>query len=260
MNKVIKDLILKFLPQNTRYNWAISLMNSIGYGETSIVSETKQFLSIIQKLKIEKPCILDIGSSFGNYTFELLSQNNDIIVHAYEPSLAAYESSREYLREYLKINRCYIHNFGIGEKSKIANLYANYQGSPGASLNRRKGNDHQKTLVKILNFNAAIARIKLPIVGMKIDTEGQEWSILCSAKNLLQQKDFRVLQFEFGEYTIEKQESFKQYYEYLSNLGFKVFRMSKFGMAEIKEYTPRLEIHWNTSYLAVKNESKLNSL
>lgn len=35
MNKVIKNLILKFLPHNTRYNWATSLMNSIGYGESS---------------------------------------------------------------------------------------------------------------------------------------------------------------------------------------------------------------------------------
>jgi hypothetical protein len=88
---------------------------------------------------------------------------------------------------------------------------------------------------------------------MKIDTEGQELEILLSAEKLLSSEHFLCVQFEFGEYTIEKKESFKEYYEFLSDLGFKLIRMSKFGAYEIKAYGARHEVHWNTNYLAIKS-------
>ena len=89
-------------------------------------------------------------------------------------------------------------------------------------------------------------------MAMKIDTEGHEFQILLSAEKLLKRKNFKVIQFEFGEYTIQNNESFKQYFEYLQNYGFKLFRISKFGITEICEYTKNLEVHWNTNYLAVR--------
>jgi hypothetical protein len=77
---------------------------------------------------------------------------------------------------------------------------------------------------------------------------------LLSAQKLLKKKEFKTVQFEFGEYSLENRESFKQYYIYLDNLGFKLYRISKFGLIEINEYEKKLEIHWNTNYLAVKQQ------
>lgn len=252
MNPAFKKIIFNVFSPYTRENWAVSLMNSIGYGETSVLSESKQFLNAVSKLNHNKFVVLDIGASYGDYSLEILSGNEKIIVHAFEPSKIATAKFKSNLLDYIESKRCYIHNFGIGTKNTTLNLYSNFDGSPGASLHKRKENDQLKKGVKILNFNNAIAGISLPIVGMKIDTEGQELSILLGAKKLLQSKNFTVVQFEFGEYTIEKGESFKEYFDYLSCLGFDIFRMSKFGITEIHEYKPRLEVHWNTSYLAIK--------
>lgn len=87
---------------------------------------------------------------------------------------------------------------------------------------------------------------------MKIDTEGYEFEILLAAKELLRDKKFQLVQFEFGEFTIEKKQSFRQYFDYLSDLNFKIYRMSKYGLSLIPVYEPRLEVHWNTNYLAVR--------
>ena len=252
MNQAFKKIIFNVFSPYTRENWAVSLMNSIGYGETSVLSESKQFLNAVSKLSHNRFVVLDIGASYGDYSLEILSGNEKIIVHAFEPSKAAAAKFASNLIDYIENKRCYIHNFGIGTKNTTLDLYSNFDGSPGASLHKRKGNDQLKKTAKISKFDKAIADIKLPIVGMKIDTEGQELPILLSAKKLLQSKNFKVVQFEFGEYTIEKSESFKEYFDYLSRLGFEIFRMSKFGITEIKEYKPRLEVHWNTSYLAIK--------
>jgi hypothetical protein len=37
-------------------------------------------------------------------------------------------------------------------------------------------------------------------------------------------------------------------------LGFNLYLISKFGLIEINEYEKKLEIHWNTNYLAVKQQ------
>jgi FkbM family methyltransferase len=252
MNPVLKKIIFNVFSPYTRENWAVSLMNSIGYGETSILSESEQFLSALSNISFSKFVILDIGASYGDYSLEILNGNNKVIVYAFEPSEVAASKFARNLVKYIENRRCYINNFGIGEKTATLDMYSNFDGSPGASLHKRKGNDQLKKTAKILKFDKAIADIKLPIVGMKIDTEGQELPILLSARKLLQSKNFKVVQFEFGEYTIEKSESFKEYFDYLSRLGFEIFRMSKFGITEITEYKPRLEVHWNTSYLAIK--------
>ena len=227
-------------------------MNSIGYGETSIPSESELFLSAVSNLSLSKFVVLDIGASRGDYSLELLRGNDKIIVHAYEPSKVAVAQFKSRLNDYIQNNRCYIHNFGIGKKSGNFKLYSNFEGSGGASLNKRDANSQFQTNVKISNFESAISSIKLPIIGMKIDTEGQELEILLSAEKLLSSKHFLCVQFEFGEYTIEKKESFKQYFEFFSDLGFKMFRMSKFGASEIKMYSAKHEVHWNTNYLAIK--------
>lgn len=195
---------------------------------------------------------MDIGANIGIYSLELLNRNTNVFVHSFEPSKYAGDKLKTNLDKYIKTKRCYFHGFGIGDKNSNKFLFASYQGSEAASLFKRQGNNRVKEKVKIRDISKAISGIELPIVGMKIDTEGYEFTILLSAKKLLKKKDFKIVQFEFGEYSLENRQSFKQYYVFFENLGFRLFRISKFGLIEINKYEKKLEIHWNTNYLAVK--------
>ena len=252
MNRYVKNQILKIISAQKRENFATVLLNSIGYGETSIKKEAKFFLDSIGNVKENPFVVLDIGANIGTYSLELLNRNTKVLVHSFEPSKYAGDKFKTNLDKYIKTKRCCLYGFGIGDKNSNKFLFASDHGSGAASLIKRRGNSRVKEKVKIRDFSEAIRGIELPIVGMKIDTEGYEFRILLSAKKLLKNKDFKIVQFEFGEYSIENQESLKQYYMFFKNLGFKLFRISKFGLIEINEYEKKLEIHWNTNYLAVK--------
>jgi FkbM family methyltransferase len=252
MNRYVRNKILKKISAQRREQLATSLLNSIGYGETSIKKEVELFLDSIGNVKANPFVVLDIGANIGTYSLELLNRNTNVLVHSFEPSKYAGDKFKANLDKYIKTKRCYLYGFGIGDKNSNKFLFASDHGSEAASLLKRKGNDRVKEKVKIRNFSEAILGIELPIVGMKIDTEGYEFTILLSAKKLLKNKDFKVVQFEFGECSLENRESFKQYYIFLTNLGFKLFRISKFGLIELNKYEKKLEIHWNTNYLAIK--------
>ena len=251
MNQLLKNILISVTPSHKRENWAVSLLNSIGYGETLISKEVEFFLKSLNRNNNKSFVVLDIGANKGQYSAELLKQNTNVVVHAFEPSKIAAINFSINLNSWTLIKRCYIHNFGIGLKNKDAILYSNIPGSEQASLINNKGNNREKQKIKILNIENATKGIS-QIVGIKIDTEGNEFAVILSAEKLLKSKNFKSLQFEFGEYTIQNQESFKQYFEYLTSIGFKVFRLSKFGTHEILKYSPKLEIHWTTNYLATK--------
>jgi len=254
MNTFIRNSILRVIPLKRRQSYAKTLMQSIGYGETTIKSEVRSFVKALNfsGVNLSKCVVLDVGASIGDFSSLLLNQTNLLRVYAYEPSKSAAQDLIKRNSKYVLNKRLILKNFGLGKKSEVLNLYSNTIGSPQGSLQSRKGNNQVREKVLIRNFKSEISKIRESIIGMKIDTEGHEFTILLSAKNLISQKSFKVIQFEFGEYSIENKENFKQYYDFLTEFNFKVFIISKYGIIEIKEYKKELEVHWNTNYLAIK--------
>jgi FkbM family methyltransferase len=241
------------IPQSKRENYATTLLNSLGYGETSIKAEVKAVLS---NLKDSKSVVLDIGSSKGDWSRELLENSNNLMVYAFEPSPTSCSDFEHNLNTFIKSKRCVLRNVGLSTKSFKGKIYAEILGSGAASLYLRKSkSEFNFEYVQIKKFDAEIKKIGLPIVAMKIDTEGHELEILLAARKLMQKKYFKAVQFEFGEYTAERNQNFKTFYELLSNLNFTLFRVSNYGLRSLNEYSPKLEIHWNTNYLAIKNDS-----
>jgi FkbM family methyltransferase len=249
----VKNIILKTISAKKRESFAISLFNSLGYGETSIKKEVEFFLNSLGNIKDNPFVVLDIGANIGTYSKEMLNRNDKALVHSFEPSKYAGEIFKENLKKHINNKRCFFYNYGIGKENSNEILFAPDHGSAAASLYNRQGNNMVREKIIVRSLSQATRSIEGPIVGMKIDTEGHEYTIFLSAKKLLKSKDFKVVQFEFGEFSLENQESFKLYYDFLKNLGFKLYRISKYGMTEITEYRKMLEIHWNTNYLAVKS-------
>lgn len=254
MKTLIKRTVLKIVPARKRENWAISLLNSIGYGETTLDSEVNNFFSKIPRPLDQPFAILDIGASEGDWAEMALSKSELAVLHCFEPQIKPLNMLKSKLQNEIHKKRLYTHNFALGQESKLAHLYSIQEGAGSASLFQRQGSDYRiVSQILIKEFSSAISEINIPIIGMKIDTEGYEFEILSSAKTLLGAEHFRLVQFEFGEYTIEKKQSFRQYFDFLTMLDFRLYRMSKYGLALIPKYDARLEIHWNTNYLAVKN-------
>jgi len=80
---------------------------------------------------------------------------------------------------------------------------------------------------------------------LKIDVEGYEMNVLKGAETALRDGRIRNVFFEFGVHQTQNGESFKDFFEYLSQFGFTLYKSSRgrnfFGVAKVSRYSPHLE-------------------
>lgn len=87
----------------------------------------------------------------------------------------------------------------------------------------------------------AIDRLHL----MKIDVEGHEMHVIKGAENALRDGRIRNIYFEFGIHQLQIGETFREFYTYLTQFGFTLYKPSRginfFGLAQIRTYRRSLE-------------------
>lgn len=88
---------------------------------------------------------------------------------------------------------------------------------------------------------------------LKIDVEGHELSVLKGALNNLQRGRVRALTFEFGSGNINSRTFFHDFWDLLTPLGFRIFRVLPTGrLMPIREYYEDCEYFRGvTNYIAV---------
>lgn len=80
---------------------------------------------------------------------------------------------------------------------------------------------------------------------MKIDVEGHELKVIEGGQN----SNIDFIQFEFGGTDIDSRTFFQDFW-YLLHDRYKLFRIFRNGLYEIREYNEQLEIFSCTNYLA----------
>ena len=135
-------------------------------------------------------------------------------------------------------------------------LYASSIGSASATLLNQdkvfgRNTNLKSEVVEIMKLDLFLKSNpdKFPNV-VKIDIEGFELECLKGSLNNIDK--FKIVQFEFGEVNIDSRTYFRDYWNFFSNLGFKLFRITRRNPIEVREYNESLETFAVTNYLAVK--------
>ena len=240
----------------TLFRLALKGMNYGNGGDFKESGELNVLNYIQNKFKHEKSFTLfDVGANIGNYSKVLADFfGKTAIVHAFEPSSFTFEKLRENTAGRSGI---ITNNFGFSDYDDKVLLYTNKEASGLASVYQRNLAQMSISMEKseeILLFTADnyclennINRIHL----LKIDVEGHELNVLKGAAKLLSDGAVEFIQFEFGGTNIDSKTYFRDFYNLLKD-RYRLYRIVKDGLYEVKQYKITQEVFVSTNYLAEK--------
>jgi FkbM family methyltransferase len=179
----------------------------------------------------------------------------EIEIHVFEPSA----KNVDHLKTRFHLNhRILINPFAISSENGNATLYSDFSGSGMASLTKRKLHHFNipfetKESIRTQRFedywNNTLHNKVIDIV--KIDVEGHELDVLKSFGAAINKTN--LIQFEFGGTHIDTKIFFQEYWYFLKDNNFSIFRMTPHGNLEIGKYTESDECFLSMNYLAINN-------
>ena len=220
-------------------------------GKSTIQNEVSAIASILDPNK--ENTLVDVGANKGVYSNELLNKFKKSKLILFEPNLDNYKYLEKRFSNYKNIN---IEKLGLSNTNSKNYLYSDLPGSGLASLSQRNLEHFNLELsyreeIDVVRFedywskNLNIENIDL----LKLDIEGHELDALYGCGEKL--KKIKIIQFEFGGCNIDSKTYFQNFWYFFKNTKFKLFRLSPYGMIEVKEYSEKDEYFLTTNYLAV---------
>jgi len=237
----------------------LQLLAGIGSGGKVETSGEKSIFKKLKSLKQDSYCLFDVGANKGDFTKIILDffNNDNIEVHSFEPSKAAFEL----LNNNIKSDKVILNNKGLGKLAGIFPFYTDFPGSGTASLTKRKldylGVDfHYSEDVSVDTLDDyCIANNIKEIDLLKLDVEGHELDVLEGSKEMLKRKMIKMISFEFGGCNIDTHTFLRDFYYLLNEYGFLLYRITPSGYFYLLEnYSEKLELFRTTNFIGIRKD------
>ncbi len=246
-------------PQLRRVNTALFHMSLRGLGvlnyENDKVSGEKYLISNILPFLITKedPVFFDVGANVGNYSVSLLGTFPSATIHAFEPHPKNFSS----LKANVPSSKLKCYNIAVGETRGELTLYdrADYDGSAHASLHKAVISEIHKQdtvefAVSIETLDEFCADKTITEIDfMKVDTEGNELSVLRGAKKLIENRNIKCIHFEFNEMNIVSRTFFRDFRNILQD--FDLYRLLPNGVIHLSDSPVLTELFAYQNIIAI---------
>lgn len=204
--------------------------------------------------------VIDVGANVGDYAKYLLSINPNIEIHCFEPVLKTFNKLIENLSDEIDSGRVFANNAGLSDKENESEIYIYEDYSGNNSLHFYEINvvstqllKTEKVALTTLDNYVKANNIK-DIDFLKVDVEGHEVSVLYGASELIECRKIKRIQFEYNSNWTVSGSKLEDLYSYLSNFGYKFFRLTIWGKIPIRKFRKKLENFRHSNYLAVIDE------
>jgi len=219
---------------------------------------------LIEKLLPRLPndaVLFDVGANTGEYTLALLRHcGPNVKIFAFEPGARTFEilASSVPSAPHVRLERK-----GLGDRSGVADLFADVQASALASVYPRRIFTERAQLSERIEVtriddycrNNGLSRIDL----LKLDVEGHELFVLRGCGDLLALDCIDVIQFEFGGCNVDSRTFLKDFFDLLAP-KYALFRMVADGLVPMGTYRESQEIFGTNNYVATRDVSLLSGM
>ena len=182
--------------------------------------------------------------------------------YLFEPDVTNYKFLT---KKYSNINNVKVFDYAISDKNDFSTFYSYAEGSIQGSLVDQNfdylnqlNNPNQKLLNRVKckridDFNQFFNLSQIDFV--KLDIEGNEMKAFEGMGEYL--KKIKVIQFEFGEPSIDSRNFFTDFYFYLLKNNFTIYRLTPSRLQKILSYKTTHEHFRVTNFVALNNDYNL---
>ena len=214
--------------------------------------------NLINLIKDEVKCSLDIGANKGKYS-QLLLEKTNTDLYSFEPLPNAYKELSKLKKKYSDRFNCF--NYALGNHNGSKYLFYGDKTSEKASLikNIEKiffvgKNNKNKILIKIKKLDDISYIFKKKIDFIKIDTEGYEKNVLEGGKKFLKKHQPKFIQLEFNWHQLINSQTLLNLSEiiYFSD----VYRIlpNNFGIIKVDPSRPENNIYHLSNYIFINKK------
>ncbi|MFE6127883.1 FkbM family methyltransferase [Streptomyces sp. NPDC056437] len=204
---------------------------------------------------VEAPVIFDVGANYGQWSGGLQSalgtRNGRYFL--FEPQPACWPAlARDQVPNQVIIPAA------VSDVEGSATIFADAPGSGVASVHRRRDSyfgdmmAHQQR-VPVTTIDREVERWEVERIDLlKLDIEGAEFQALRGAIDSLRNRKVMTIAFEFGSANVYSRTFFRDFWDLLSPLGYRLWRICPGGvLLPVQAYTEELE-HFRgvSNYLA----------
>jgi len=215
-------------------------LKQIGILDTDFDNNGEKAFLVQYLSGFDHPIIFDVGAHHGEYSLAAKNICSTAKIYAFEPHPISFQT----LKENSKGTDIEVFDCGLGSAAGESRIfdYVNQDGSQHASIykeiieviHRGKAMSHDIRLYKLDDIAAELGIQKINL--LKIDTEGNELSVLHGAERIIRSGMVDVIQFEFNEMNVISKTFFKDFFDFLP--GYDFYRLSANGPIHIREYIP----------------------
>jgi len=227
----------------SKLNLALFYLSLKGLGvfnyENSTVNGELFFLKKVlpKAIKNKQPVFIDVGANIGNFSLSLANRYEDATIYSFEPHPTNFET----LRKRTSGSKIEPYCVALGEKAGESILYdrADRDGSSLASLYEEVISEIHKEDTTSINISIDtldnfVQRKNLQYIDfVKIDTEGNELSVLKGAKELIKNSKIGCIHFEFNEMNIISRVFMRDFRSILNN--YDLFRLLPNGLLKLND-------------------------
>lgn len=237
-----------------KIEFILGWVQGFGYSATLLDKEIRSFKGLIPKARV----FVDVGGNIGLYTESILRNFDAAQIHIFEPSAVNTVILEEKFKD---LKQVIINPCGLSKTGFSAPLYADWQGSPMASLSKRTLRNYKLDFVpqeeiKLIRFDEYWNETQHSnelIDLFKIDVEGHELDVLRGVGTKI--NDIKVIQFEFGGANIDSRTFFRDFWDYFKDHDFEMFRITPIGIKiRIKQYHESLERFKISNYICINKK------